>query len=375
MIRDNAPKRNFTPVNLWRKMSGKSVRRGYGQQIMYNETNLPKPITYEDIDATFGEYIKENFNLTDPDGKRIPLYSLYSNQRFSEYTQTWEHTDENGNLLMNFMTVNRDNNPKKGKIHGNYFNIPGERFYPLLKKTVLDDDGTEHIEVYSMKQPYAVDLTYHVNFVTNTFGMINTFNQKAVSLFKAFQSYIRVNGHYFPMELDEINDETSYTIEDRRFFVQSISINAMAYIIGEEDFKISKFPKHASLYMQGDKKKKKVNVEIVDFENKQIDIRMDFNAYVNKIEYVIDTDVNIEDSILQNVRNFRLFVNDTPYFHEKGFKLKNGDNVKVKIKPIDESKESSIVFRGIDPTVRYKSGDVDEDVTRESEKIEEIVIE
>ena len=375
MRNGEAPKRNFVPVNLWKKMQGNSVRRGYGNQIMYNETDLPKPVTYEDIDTEMAEYIKEKISLSDPEGKKVPLFSLYSNQRFSEYSQTWEHTDKDGNLLMNFMTINRENNPKNGTNQGSYWNIPGNRFYPLLRRTVLEEDGTETVEVYSMRQPYAVDMGYHVNFVTNTFAMINTFNQRVVSLFKARQDYIRVNGHYFPILLDVINDETSYTIEDRRFFVQSINLTLMAYINDKDDFKVSRFPKGASLHFPSKNRRKRVNVDIEDFEDKKIDITMGFEPYVFKIEYDIDTDVDVISHETENIRNFRLFTNDTPVYYEKGFKLKDGDNVKIKIKPIDESRNSKIIFHGIDEKTRYKADDVDESVTKDSEKNEEIIIE
>lgn len=105
------------------------------------------------------------------------------------------------------------------------------RRYTILQRTVLDDNGTESYEKYSMKQPYTVDLAYRINFVTNVFENINTFNQKVNYLFKARQCYIRPNGHYIPMVIDEINDESTYSIEDRKFYVQSISVKVMAYII------------------------------------------------------------------------------------------------------------------------------------------------
>ena len=42
----------------------------------------------------------------------------------NEYAQTWQHLDETGNLLLNFKTINRENNPKQGQNQGNNFNIP-----------------------------------------------------------------------------------------------------------------------------------------------------------------------------------------------------------------------------------------------------------
>lgn len=89
-----------------------------------------------------------------------------------------------------------------------------------------------------MKQPYAVDLKYTIGFITTTVNNLNKFNQKLNKLFSARQFYIRPNGHYIPMTLDEISDETSYSISDRKFYVQTATVKLMAYIIEPEDFEV-----------------------------------------------------------------------------------------------------------------------------------------
>ena len=129
---------------------------------------------------------------------------------------------------MNFKTVNRYKNPSFGGNQGNLWNVPGNRRYTLLQKDVLDDNGTESIEVYSMSQPYTVDLTYTINFITVTLENLNVFNQKINKLFASRQHYIRPNGHFIPMVIDDISDETSYSISDRKFYVQSVTIKLMA---------------------------------------------------------------------------------------------------------------------------------------------------
>ena len=111
-----------------------------------------------------------------------------------------------------------------------------EVYYTLLQREVLEDNGTESYEIYTMKQPYAVDLSYTINFVTTTVDYLNQFNQKINKLFAARQYYIRPNGHFIPMVIDEISDETAYSISDRKFYVQSVTINLMAYIIENNDF-------------------------------------------------------------------------------------------------------------------------------------------
>ena len=377
-MRSRQPKKEIVPVKFKDDAIGYERRLNYIKEIMHKETTFPKPIDYADIDAAVKVFVANELDITDENGRKVPTYSLYSTQRFSEYSQTWEHTDENGNLLMNFKTVSRGNNPKKGENQGSMYNIPGDRHYTMLEKTVLGDNGVEHIEVYSMRQPFAVDLVYKVNFITNTFSLINEFNRKLNKLFKARQCYIRPNGHYIPLIIDSIDDETSYGLEERKFFVQSVSIRALAYIINEDDFKISKFPKYPRLFTEGERKRKKVNVDILEIpkpENKKVEIDITFEPSVSKVEFEIDMDIDVSEIVTDNTYDVRVFVNDVPIYTEKGFTLKNGDLVRVKIKKTDDLKPSEVKFIGIDPNYVYDPDEVPENAADEAVKEEILTVE
>ena len=372
------PKRNFTPIKFKDKAYGTERRRNFAKEILHKETELPKPLNYEDIDAAFEAFANEmvaKFN-----DEIFPVFTLYSNQRFSEYSQTWEHDDEDGNPIQNFITVNRDSNPKPGSNQGELWNIPGDRYYTMLIKDVLDDNGTESYEIYSMKQPYAVDLTYRINFMTVTYEKINKFNNRINELFKARQCYIRPNGHFIPMVVEEVNDETTYSIDDRKFFLQSIGIKVSAYIINKSDFKVERKPKRIMMFMEGDTKRPSPTVDIDEYENnsleyRSIDLTIGLESYHDKVEFEIDTDMNVTSIEKTNIRNLRVFVNDTLYYVDKGFKLKNGDNIKIKVRKCDVSAKSQIILRGYNPNEVYDSDNVPEKVSDESVKHEDIIIE
>ena len=377
-MRSRQPKKEIVPVKFRDKTIGVERRRNYAKEILYKETNFPKPLEYKDIDAAVAEFVEKKIDMADDDGKRIPTYTLYSTQRFSEYSQTWEHTDENGNLLMNFKTVSREGNPYNGENQGGLFNIPGNRRYTMLEKVVLDDNGTEHMEVYSMGQPYAVDLRYKVNFVTNTFSNLNTFNMKINKLFKSKQCYIRPNGHYIPMVVESIDDETSYGLQERKFFVQSVTIKAMAYIINEDDFEVHKFSMRPMLFTEGERKHKRVSVELEEFENKEyktVEVTIGFVAPETKVEFESDMDIDVERIEAENARDIRVFVNDMPYYTDKGFQLKNGDIVRIKIKRNRDLEDASVKFIGIDPNCVLNNESVLESVKDSPIQSEELYVE
>lgn len=346
------PKQRITTPRYKDDSVGVERRRSYAQKILDKGPVFPKPLEYDDIDAAFTEFADKVVDLTDPDGKRIPTFTLYSNQRFSEYSQTWEHTDEDGNLLMNFKTVNRSGNPMAGTNQGGRWNIPGDRRYTLLIRDVLGDNGTEHVEVHSMKQPYAVDMSYRITFVTNTFDMLNRFNERVNELFKARQCYIRPNGHYIPMTLEEMSDETQYTIEERKFFVQSAVIKVMAYIIHAKDFEVRKYAKRVKLFDTAEKGKVVVEIDEGNWaeENRPLEMTLRFNTGETLVSFDMDGDMVVTNGRRENIREVRVSINGTPFYIDKGFSLNDGDTVKVRVYPIDYSKPCVMTLIGYDPT-------------------------
>lgn len=374
------PKKTITKVKLTDDtVYGKDRHRSYPKTILQDAPIFPKPLEYEDIDNAMFNFVDEYIPMVIK-GKSTPTFTLYSNQRFSEYSQSWEHTDEDGNLLMNFKTISRENNPKPGENQGGYWNIPGNKRHTLLIRDVLEDNGEEAYEIYSMGQPFAVDLTYRISIITDLFENINAFNQKINGLFKARQCYIRPNGHFLPVTLEDINDNTEYTISERKFYNQTVTVKVMAYIISEDDFKIEKKPKRIKLFMQGDVRRPKPEINIDEFFNDkightEIELTIDFQAFHTKTNFDIDTDFIVERTELYNVRNYRLSVNDTPYYTDKGFTLKNGDNIKIFINHLDPNEMAQLKFIGHNPNSQYVKDELSLKVSDNIPKFEDIGVE
>lgn len=374
------PKKTITKVKLTDDtVYGKDRHRSYPKTILQDAPIFPKPLEYEDIDNAMFNFVDEYIPMVIK-GKSTPTFTLYSNQRFSEYSQSWEHTDEDGNLLMNFKTISRENNPKPGANQGGYWNIPGNKRHTLLIRDVLEDNGEEAYEIYSMGQPFAVDLTYRISIITDLFENINAFNQKINDLFKARQCYIRPNGHFLPVTLEEINDNTEYTISERKFYNQTVTVKVMAYIISEDNFKIEKKPKRIKLFMQGDVRRPKPEINIDEFFNDkightEIELTIDFQTFHTKTNFDIDTDFIVERTELYNVRNYRLSVNDTLYYTDKGFTLKNGDNIKIFINHLDPNEMAQLKFIGYNPNSQYVKDELPLKVSDDIPKFEDIGVE
>jgi hypothetical protein len=310
----------WTPDPLERRLN-------ISKEIVRHADYLPKTLTYEDIDKSFKKWVDEKIDIVQ-DGIKLPTMVLYSNQRFSEYMQTWKFTDENNNVRVNFKTVTRENNPSHGTIVGDSYNIPGDRFYTLKSFQAIDNSGKRYRIDYKMKQPTSVDLIYKVSIMTNRYISINNFNETIHTIFNSKQTYISPNGHYMSMTLENISDESEYNIQDRQFFSQSFNVKVRGYIIRESDFKIEENPIASIISFDGDGKRRKPSIELSEYDpcyveeegyyNKPIEIDVDLSlvsSCKNKTIFTIDEDFTLSEFVLKESSNLipkgiKLYVNE-----------------------------------------------------------------
>ena len=345
-------------IQLKEESVGNERRIEMLSDILQNGTFLPKTVEYKDIDEAFKKWVEEKLYIT-AEGKEVPTMVLYSNQRFSEYTQSWEFTDANKNLILNFKTVSRENNPQSGSIHNRLWNIPGERFYLMKRCKVLDDNGTESFLDLKMKQPMAIDLSYKVTIFCSKYQLINDFNTLVNGLFDARQEYIWPNNHPMPMTLEGIQDESNYQIDDRQFYGQSYNIKVMAYIITEDDYKVEQIPLKKKLTnnsMFGIKKKAEVEIDEDSHE-----LIIVFPSGCNKTKFTIDCDYETERIEFVNIKfNKKIDFNDetpiekTTYEYQifingyevvgNEFIFKENDEIELKIKKTYEKELAMIKF-------------------------------
>ena len=250
------PKPYMDRLRLRNHARGVERRRNMSKIILEKNTPFPKPVEYEDIDSAFFDWVDKKLEVV-YNGKRLPTYKLFSNQKLSEYTQTWKNLDETGNIVMNFKTITRENNPQHGESQGGNYNVPGNRDYPMFYVPVLQENGEEAYDLYSMKQPLSVNFLYTVTIICNKYELLNKFNELMHYEFSALECYISPNDHPMPMVIENITDESEYSIDDRKFYAQAYQIKLMAYVIRKEDFKVTKIPSRFIVRILTDESKRK----------------------------------------------------------------------------------------------------------------------
>ena len=388
------PKSHIEHLELRNRAYGVERRRNMSKAILEKGTPFPKEVTYKDIDNEFRKFVEKDLSIS-YDGTELPTMMLFSNQKIGEYAQSWKYLDETGNILMNFKTITRDNNPEKGNIYGNLFNIPGNRDYPMFRVPVLQENGQLAYDIYSMKQPYGVDLFYTINIITNKYELLNEFNELVQFHFKALQCYVFPNEHPMSMVLTGVSDETEYNLDDRKFYSQAFQITLRGYIIRKEDFKVTHIPSRVILLTEGDRfsRKNNKNGNSVTMEEiydpcrvEEVDDRyfyktIQLNCYMRncnkEIEFDSDTNFTLSSIELTNIYDFRFFLNgemiDLTDVEE--LEIMDGDSIKILIEKNELNKDSIFKIIGYDKNTvldKYKNPEssLDDDVTEEIVEIE-----
>lgn len=380
------PKAHLENIKLRHKAIGKERRRNMVKLMLDHAPTFPLAVELTDIDKEVERWVQEDLDISF-DGKRLPTFKLFSNQRINEYAQTWNHLDETGNLLMNFKTITRENNPKKGENQGDSYNIPGDRYYPMFIVPVLQENGLQGYDMYSMKQPYSVDLDYSLTVITNKYELLNEMNMLMNDKFKAIDCYIFPNQHPMPLTLEDIADESEYSLDDRKYYSQTYKLKLKAYIIREEDYKVTKLESRVPIRLLGDRTKKKPYVEVEEeysdaylcmleeknrYYPKAVTLNINMTNCEKVIDFTMDCDLTLEEVEMSNVYDIVVTVNGEFFELEDLTEIFNGDNVHIEIEMEDDFTDALIVFKGVNKSELFDS-EYDPEVSLDEPFDEEII--
>ena len=292
------------------KIIGPDIRENMYKEVTRNGTPFPTaPLCYEDIDKEFERWVKEDLEIV-YEGKKLETMVMYSNQRFSEFMQNWDNSDDKKNMFLHFKTISREKNPKGGTIIDSAYNVPGDRWYTMKRIKTYDKAGRPFYVSYKIRQPYAIDLNYKVSIVTNTIEVINDFNNLINEKFKSKQCYIRPNGHYIAMEIVNIGEESENDIKGRQYMVQTYQIKVLGYIINKDDMKVFEEPVHKIVDMScedGAKSEYASNIE--EYNDGSVKIETNISGNIGKVSVTPDVSFDLYDIIAEGIQSMLLFIN------------------------------------------------------------------
>jgi len=232
------PKKFKNNINIYPNKELTDRREELLSGITNSDTNLPDSILHDDLDLGMLEYVSKNLKVIS-DGEEIPLIKkILTIQRWGEISSNWSFSDDDGNIKLPFIAIIRKPDPQPGTNPITQRTIPDRKTF--YYQSVLNWNGNQMgADIYKIPQPVAVDISYEVIIVCHKFRDLNRFNKIVLQKFSSRQSYTIVKGHYIPIVLDSVSDNSPIdTIDGRKFYLQSYNFTMLGFLIDEDEFEV-----------------------------------------------------------------------------------------------------------------------------------------
>jgi hypothetical protein len=282
------------------------------EDINRDGTYLPKSLLHEDLDGGFLDFVKNDLR-TSVSGKDIKVVDiLITTQNWSQFTQTWDFNNIDKNVQPPFITTIRTPEVKFGTIPSLKYNIPNRKQYYYAAVPTWDGQR-KGLDIYTIPQPVPVDIKYSVKIICNRMRELNKFNQVIIEKFSSRQAYTQIKGHYIPIQLDEVSDESVMDLEKRKYYIQSYSFTLQGFLIDEEEFEVKPAVSRSLLLMEVSPRKTKRRVKKIPPNPNRIPLNISYpigtTAYTQTFEYT--SNIKLIDA--ENIASYSMYINGLFY--------------------------------------------------------------
>jgi hypothetical protein len=282
------------------------------EDINKNGTYLPKSLLHEDFDRGFMDFVKQDLK-TVVSGNLIKVVDiLMTTQNWTQFTQTWDFNNIDKNVQPPFITTIRIPEVKYGTLPSLSYNIPNRRQYHYAAVPTWDGQR-KGMDIYTIPQPNPVDIKYSVKIICNRMRELNKFNQIIIDKFASRQAYRQIKGHYIPIQLDEVSDESVMDVEKRRYYIQSYSFTLQGFLLDEEQFEVRPAVSRSLVLMEVNPRKTKRRVNKYPPNPDRIPLNISYpigtTAYTQTFEYT--SNIKLIDA--ENIASYSMYINGLFY--------------------------------------------------------------
>ena len=315
------------------------------QFINEDGTYLPQSVLHADLDGGMLDFVKNELK-TVVSGKDISVIDkIITNQRWSQFTETWNFKDDDFNVQLPFITLVRQPEVKYGTNPSLQYTIPvRKQFYYA---TVPTWNGNQKgYDVYTIPQPVPVDINYSVKIICNRMRELNTFNKNVLQTFSSRQAYTFIKGQYVPIIMNNVSDESVIDVEKRNYYIQSYEFTMLGYLIDEEEFEVKPaISRVVQLFEVDTQVPKGRRAEITPSNPDEFTYKLLYTSgNTSLIDDQVDYRVDLTFISSLNVLSYEVFINDDFYGENiTTIQLNTGDIFRVDITK-NTSGESVIEF-------------------------------
>jgi len=317
-------------------------RRELLEDIQRNGTYLPRGVEHADIDRSMLDYVRDELKIV-ADGKVVPTVDvLISTQNWSQFTETWNFNDLDKNIKPPFVVTIRKPEVPYGTNPSLQYTIPNRREFTYLKVPTWDGQR-KGADVYMIPQPIPVDVTFDVKIFCNKMRHLNKFNKVVLQKFSSRQSYLNIKGHYMPVILNNISDESKLDLEKRKYYVQTYNFTVLGFILDEEEFVVKPaISRGLTLYeVDTNTIKGRVNNGQANTDKIKLDILYSSGVTSLSETYHYTCDLNVNET--DNISDYSVYINGTYVGDNLPLvQVNTNDFVEINVVKIDNNLDANI---------------------------------
>lgn len=311
-----------------------------------NKQFLPREVAIDDLDKGFVEFVNDDLEIT-IEGNKIPVHFL-TLQRWNEFAKTWKTSDKYKNIKIPFVSIVRRPNPEMGTNPAD-FKIPVRKEFPYMQIPVWDGNR-KGADIYGIPNPVGIDMYYTVRFFTFRMRELNQLTKKILQTFASAQAYVNIKGHYFPIMLESIGDESQIDdLNGKRYYVQSYEMKLMGYLVDTEEFEVkpaisrvfvttelaSKKPRNITRFIKDDTSDDKSLKCVIQF----------LPGAPTSIKFNTDNKTNFTTIDTNNIDTYTIYKNGSVV--SIPFGVESDDTIEITIVKTDSNKTAEIVLNGL----------------------------
>jgi hypothetical protein len=335
------PKKIKKNIPLTQEKTLLSRRYELLEKINKDGTYLPKSLLHADLDRGFLDFVKDTLKTT-VEGKVIPTIDIIiTTQNWSQFTETWNFQNLDKNAEPPFITVVRIPEVKFGTNPAVLYNIPNRKLF-FYAQVPTWDGNRQGTDVYKIPQPVPVDITYTVKIICNRMRELNQFNKNVLETFASRQAYQVIKGHYIPIVMNNITDESVLELEKRKYYIQSYEFTMLGFLMDEDEFEISPAVNRVLQVLEVDTqtKRKRQRIDVESSTYKEQILFIEGNDTINQI---FDFTSNIILGETSNIDSFDVYINNQFYGTDLNeIQINTNDVLKIVVVKEDNNKDGSI---------------------------------
>ena len=317
-------------------------RRELLDKINKDGTYLPKSLLHADLDRGFLDFVKDELKVV-VEGKTIPTVDIIiTTQNWANFTETWNFQNIDKNAEPPFITTIRNPEVKFGSNPALLYNIPNRRQY-FYAQVPTWDGQRNGMDVYTIPQPVPVDITYSVKIICNRMRELNKLNQVILEKFASKQAYAVIKGHYIPIVMGTITDESVMEVEKRKYYIQSYEFTMLGFLIDEDEFEVSPAITRVLQVVEFDKTttKRGKRKPVEEGAGSQALFVVGTTTLTQLFSYIVD----IKIGSTTNIDSFDVYINDDYYGSDlELIQINSGDVLRIDVVKTDNQLESTIQF-------------------------------